>query len=283
MFEDVTARKEAEETFQNLAERSPNMIFINRAGRVVYANTKSEEIMGYSREEICSPVFDFAKLVAPEYHAITRDHFQKHMRGLDVPSIEYVIIAKDGTRIPAMISTKLIQYNGQPAILGIVTDVSQLKHAEARLRESAAKLQEQKRALEEKNAALKEVLAQIESEKLEIKRQVTANAEKLLLPILHKMKRKASPTDRRHLDLLESNVRDLTSRFGSLLSSRATALSVRETEIANMIKSGLSSKEIAQLLQVSIRTVDTYRNRIRKKLGISRKRVNLSSHLQTLV
>ncbi|MCK4416294.1 MAG: MEKHLA domain-containing protein, partial [Thermoplasmatales archaeon] len=66
MFRDITDRKQAEELlqksedkFRTLAEHSPNMIFINKKGRVVYANRKCEEITGYKREEFYSPDFDF--------------------------------------------------------------------------------------------------------------------------------------------------------------------------------------------------------------------------------
>ena len=51
--------RESEEKFRNLAEQSPNMIFINRGGRVVYANRRCEELMGYTREEFYAPGFDF--------------------------------------------------------------------------------------------------------------------------------------------------------------------------------------------------------------------------------
>ena len=56
------ALRESEEKFRNLAERSPNMIFINKKGRVVYANWRCEEILGYKREEFYSPGFDFFNL-----------------------------------------------------------------------------------------------------------------------------------------------------------------------------------------------------------------------------
>jgi len=53
---DITDRKQArealaesEEKFRNLAEQSPNMIFINVGGRVVYANPRCEDVMGYTR------------------------------------------------------------------------------------------------------------------------------------------------------------------------------------------------------------------------------------------
>lgn len=276
------ALKESEEKFRTLAEESPNMIFINTGGRVVYANKKCVETMGYTREELCSPGFSFMSLVAPEYHESTRKYFQQHARGQEVPSYEYAVVARTGKRIPSVISTKLISYEGKPAILGIVTDMSGLKQAEEDLRDLAAKLRAQKKVLEQKNIALKEVLAQIEAERLDIRRQVTANAERLLLPALARIKAKAGSLDRRHIETLESGLRDLASRFGARLTEGAGSLSPRELEAAGMIKSGLSTKEIAQLLGVSLRTVDTLRNRIRKKLGISRKAVNLVTHLQSM-
>ena len=84
------------------------------------------------------------------------------------------------------------------------------------------------------------------------------------------------------LELLEGNVRELTSEFGLRLGNGSAALSAREMEICAMIRGGLSSKEMAESLKVSVRTVDVFRNRIRKKLGISNRGVNLFAHLQTL-
>jgi len=45
-MKDEEALRESEKKFRALAEQSPNMIFINKKGRVVYANQKCEEIMG---------------------------------------------------------------------------------------------------------------------------------------------------------------------------------------------------------------------------------------------
>ncbi len=282
MFQDITPRKEAQETFRNLAEQSPSMIFINQRGRVVFANKKCEETMGYTCAEICSPGFNFMNLIAPECHALTKRAFKTHSMGRDVSAYKYTILTRAKQRIPAVISTKLILYEGQRAILGVVTDVSALKHAEEKLGDAAGKLREQKKELEGKNAALKEVLAQIETEKLEIKQQVAANATKFIVPIVQKMRQKAGPMERLQCDLLLGSVEELTSRFGINLGGGSTALSAREMEVCNMIKNGMSSKEVAQSLMISLRTVDTFRNRIRRKLGVANKDVNLFAHLQTL-
>ncbi|MHC4335637.1 MAG: PAS domain-containing protein, partial [Planctomycetota bacterium] len=124
--ETLEALRESEEKFRNLAEQSPNMIFINKAGRIVYANERCEKLMGYDREQLCSADFDFLTLT--------------HTRGLDVPPFEYTIVARDGTRIEAILTTQLIQYEGERAILGIVTDITERKEAERGLKKSEAKL-----------------------------------------------------------------------------------------------------------------------------------------------
>jgi len=56
---DITERKrteealrESEQTFRTLAENSPNMVFINQGGKIVYANKRCVEVMGYTLEEI---------------------------------------------------------------------------------------------------------------------------------------------------------------------------------------------------------------------------------------
>ncbi len=134
---DITERKlalealwESEEKFRNLAEQSPNMIFINRKGRIVYANEKCEEIMGYTREELYSPDFDFLVLIAPEFREKIKGNFNRHLRGEDVPPYEYSILTKAGKRIEAILTPKLIDYEKEKAILGTITDITEQKKAE---------------------------------------------------------------------------------------------------------------------------------------------------------
>jgi PAS domain S-box-containing protein len=143
MFEDITERKktedslkEREENFRNLAEESPNMIFINQKGKVVYANKKCEDTIGYTEEEFYSPTFNFLSIIAPESVEKLKSSFAMHLRGEEVPAYEYSLISKDGQRIEAIINTKLTEYNGEKAILGIVTDITEREKAKRELQES---------------------------------------------------------------------------------------------------------------------------------------------------
>jgi len=141
IFRDITESKraedklhESEEKFRTLAEHSPNMIFINKRGRVVYVNEGCEELMGYKREEFYSPDFDFFTLIAPECRDLINKSFSKHVKGRDVTPYECTLITKEGKSIEAILTTKLIQYEGERAILGTVTDITEHKKAERRIR-----------------------------------------------------------------------------------------------------------------------------------------------------
>lgn len=132
--------RESEEKFRSLAEQSPNMIFINRKGRIVYINKKCDEVMGYTKEELCSDDFDFSTLIAPESLDLVMDNFNRHLRGENVQPYDYTLITKSGERIEAINASKLIQYEGQTAILGVVTDITERKRAERAIRESEERL-----------------------------------------------------------------------------------------------------------------------------------------------
>jgi len=122
--------RESEAQFRSLAEQSPNMIFINKNGKVVFVNKKCEEIMGYTREEFLSPSFDFRSIIASESQGLIQEAFSKHQQGEEVPSYEYSLITRKGENITAIISSKLISYFGENAILGVITDITALRQAE---------------------------------------------------------------------------------------------------------------------------------------------------------
>jgi PAS domain S-box-containing protein len=135
----LEALKESEEKFRTLSDESPNMIFINVGGRVVYANKRSEEVTRYTAEEFYSKDFNFLDLVAPEHRDLLKANFGRHLRGEDIAPYEYTLIPRGGGRVDVILASKLIDYGRQTAILGIVTDITERKRAEEALRESEKK------------------------------------------------------------------------------------------------------------------------------------------------
>ena len=74
----------------------------------------------------------------------------------------------------------------------------------------------------------------------------------------------------------------IISPFSQRLSSKLLNLTPKELQVAGLIKEGRTSKEIAELLDVAPSTVALYRNRIRKKLTVTGKKVNLRTYLASL-
>lgn len=153
--------------------------------------------------------------------------------------------------------------------------------AEESLKASQELLETEQKALAEKNIALKEVLQQVESEKKSVEHHFAKNVERILLPIIEKLRKKSSGLEKEYINLLEKNLKDIASPFLEKLSVKYSRLTPRELEVSNMIKNGLSSKEIAGFLNISTLTVHRYREYIRKKMGIANKNINLASYLHT--
>ena len=133
--------KESEEKFRALSEKSPNMIFINRGGKLVFVNNKFVDIMGYSKKEFLSNDFDFMNLIAPESKKEIRESFKKHLSGIEIPPYESKIITKNKKKIEIIINTKLIDFEKEKSILGIITDVTELKKIEKEKKETGDYLQ----------------------------------------------------------------------------------------------------------------------------------------------
>lgn len=163
----------------------------------------------------------------------------------------------------------------------LVNAVEQIKTAAA-IRRLSSKLREKKTELEKKNLALKEILNQIEKEKTDLRNRIKAHIKKLILPVLTRLKSNAlsEETRRHYLEILESNFLEIASDFTDKSINDKVNLSPRELEICNLITNGYHSKEIAQLLQISVLTVERHRFNIRRKMGIRKHQVNLRSFLQ---
>jgi DNA-binding CsgD family transcriptional regulator len=152
--------------------------------------------------------------------------------------------------------------------------------AEVRLKKFAKELQEQKLALEQKNITLIELVSQIELEKDKIKKDIATNIDQLIFPVLDRLKIKKN--NQKYITLLQHHLKELTSSFGRKITKKSLTLTAKEIEICSMIKGSITSKEISDILSISLQTVEKHRKNIRRKLGISNKDINLFSFLQSL-
>ncbi len=166
-------------------------------------------------------------------------------------------------------------------MIGYSTDITKRKRAEDMLRQTTEQLEIEREALERKNIALREILGQIEAEKNTLKQQVTTNVEQAILPIIHRLKESANPSQTRNFGILEKDLKEIVSPFLDTIRSNYTRLSPRELEVCRLIKNGMTSKEIAEALNLSLMTVHKYRELIRKKLGLVNDGTNLQTYLRS--
>lgn len=148
---------------------------------------------------------------------------------------------------------------------------------------AAQQLQTEHRALENMNITLREVLKKVQDEKRDVGRAVQANVEKIVIPILYALRDVVSSEHIGYIDLLECNLSEIASPFVNKLAGTFMSLSPAEVRICHMIKSGLSTKEIAKLRNLSPSTVSRHREHIRRKLGLTNNSVNLPTYLHTFM
>ncbi|MCE9614293.1 MAG: PAS domain S-box protein [Lentisphaerae bacterium] len=139
--------RESETKFRVLAEESPNMIFINQGGRLVYVNPRCVDMLGYTREELYAPTFDVLGIVDASSAETVRRNLDTHLRGQETEPYECVLRTKTGRRLDALLATRIIEYEKGRAVFVIVTDVTASREAERtrlrqqeRLQRLAAKL-----------------------------------------------------------------------------------------------------------------------------------------------
>jgi DNA-binding CsgD family transcriptional regulator len=153
--------------------------------------------------------------------------------------------------------------------------------AERQLQESNRQLEVERKALAESNIALRGVLARIEDEKRDMCRDIQANVERILMPIIHALMLRVSRPDRKYVELLRDNLDDIVSPFVSQFSRQNIALTPTEVRICDMIRRGMQTKDIAAIRGVSVATINRHREHIRRKLGVTNTAVNLVTLLQS--
>ncbi|MBD3233866.1 MAG: PAS domain S-box protein [candidate division Zixibacteria bacterium] len=175
-------------------------------------------------------------------------------------------------------------YSGNRPTRDIVLYIEEIMNIVAgKIREirSVQNLEREREELEKKNIALNEILTNIDAQKTEIKRQVADNINEMLMPFLRRIANPDGSVNQQALTVLRGGLEDLAQTSTDFVH-RFSKLTPREIEICNCIRRGFSSKEIAEELTISPATVHKYRELIRKKLGLTRKGVNLRTFLKNL-
>ncbi len=142
LVQDVTARHEAQEAlarseanFRALIENAPDAIGVFRkGGEHLYVNPKLAAFLGYDRDTMVAK--QVRDLIHPGDHAMFADRNERRERGESLTPAEYRLVHKDGRTLYAEIISMKVQFDGGPAVLCMIRDLSERKQMQLQLLQS---------------------------------------------------------------------------------------------------------------------------------------------------
>ena len=178
----------------------------------------------------------------------------------------------------------LQKISGQTAAVGtILLDVTTRKQAEQELAERETELKRKSLQLTEMNTALRVLLRQREEDQGELEERFVSNINQLVLPYVHKLKgMHLNEAQGSYLEIIETHLKDIITPFLRLIVSQYPHMTAKELQVATFVREGKSNKEIAELMNITLNTVEIHRYNLRKKLGLQNKKINLRSYLLSL-
>ena len=282
-FCDITERRQAERMlreseikFRTLFNSLPMATIISSLedGKLLEVNDVFERSMGYSREEaLQKTTVDLGIWTSPEQRA----RYAALLKQYDaVRNFETVLRRRDGSLATVLISGELIEIAGAKRIITAGLDITERKRLEEDLTATTARLQDM-------NVALRVVFEQREQDRLEMERRVLDNMRMLVTPYLVAVRGENLSSQAAHnLDFAVKALEDITSGFARILNDEYRTLTGNEIRVADMVRSGMTSKEIAAALGLAVTTANFYRASIRKKLGLVGKKVTLGAYLMAM-
>ncbi len=296
IIRDITERKYAEKELQNSEEMSRTIfetandliIYVGMDGTILDINDKVADIFGYIGEEVIGKKFTDFRLFNKKNLRTVLDFYGNKMANNTLQTFEVEALRKDRSIVFIEITCRIMKKDGKiKGFFNVLRDITERKQAEAALRMHRDHLEElvKKRTsnLQEANTALKVLLKKREEDKIELEEKMLLNVKELVLPYLEKIKKNRLDNQiKTCVNIIETNLNDITSPFVRKLSSKYLNFTSGELQVANLIKHGKATKEIAQLLNLSHRTIDFHRANIRKKIGIKNLKANLRSYLLSL-
>ena len=132
------ALKESEEKYRTLVEKANDGICIVQDGILKYANPRTYEMSGYKVNELIGK--KFIQFVIPEEKEKLLQRYKKRIAGEKIEEMyETTFLKKDGSRLYAQITVSMVDYEGKPAELVIIRDITKIKKMEIALKKSEEK------------------------------------------------------------------------------------------------------------------------------------------------
>jgi len=247
--------------------------------------------LGYTADEVYNHKDFWESLLHPDDKQRTFALLQKHLHG-ETPRFvaEFRLRNKAGGWQWMLSRGQVVEWdkNGIPLrIVGTHTDITQRKKYEIELGKIQQSLQELVKQrtieLEETNTALRVLLKKREQDREKLEQQIADTISDLIDPYLTKLENSGLTENQKNLlKILAFNLKEITSSFSHSFYAKFHKLTPAELQVANLVRLGKSTKEIADMLALAPGTISTHRRNIRKKLGLSNKKANLQSLLSSV-
>jgi len=207
------------------------------------------------------------------YRGIDRDITKRKLAGQVLEQINVELESRVEAR-----TADLVKANRQ-----LKEEVGERKQTEKTLKKREKELKNKTAQLQELNSALKVLLMKKDEDKVDLEEKMVSNVRELVFPYLIKLDNGKLPDkEKAFVNIIESNLKDIISPFARSLTSKYLRFTPTEIQVANLIKQGKTTKDIAELSNLSPRTIEFHRDNIRAKLGIKNKKANLRTHLLSL-
>jgi len=266
--------------WRSLADNAPNLILVvDREGVIHYIN---QTVPGLAVEEVVGKShYDYA---TPGYRKMMKKAIGHVFETGTTTSYEIEGVGPDGRA--SWYTSQLGPIKRKGRVVGVTimpTDITKQKQAEAELKIKQDGLKAKAKELREVNNALRVLIEQRREDRKQLEEKILLNVKELILPYINKLKNNGLNTQQvTYLKILESNLSDIVSPFIHRLSSRFSALTPKEIQVAHLIREGKKTSEIAELLGSSKRTIESHRQSLRYKLGVKQTKGNLRSYLLSM-
>jgi PAS domain S-box-containing protein len=278
------ALRDAEARYRGLIEFLPDAVVVSDGDeRIVFANPAAARLIGASEPEtlVGRSLFEFFH---PSSHATVRARSQAALtEGVAGPADRRRVVRLDQSVLNVDTAITPIQFDGRPCVLRVNRDVTARVQAEEALLQKDREISLQLGKIEKLNAALTALLEHREQESQRHLAGLHTTLEQLVLAHVETLKATTLTADQRVLiEVIEANLRNVAASFVRQLDSWKLQLTPTEVQVADLVRLGKRSKDIARLLHVSPSAITFHRNNLRTKLGLTGRPINLVSYLRTM-
>lgn len=298
-FRDITTRIHMEEELSRSEKRlrlaldasSDGVWDRNLVTGEVYYGENWHRVLGYHDEEAKELGLTWEGLMHPDDREMALAKVDEHLKGFAGRyQAEFRMRNSRGEWQWILARGQVVDWDegGRPLrFVGTHTDITYRKHFEQELFNAHGELEKKftarTREIEETNLALNVLMRKLKEDKRELEQHISANFSALVEPYLDKLDRGASTGGQKMLlDILRANLAEILAPFTDALSSKLIKLTPAEIQVANLVKQGMRTKEIAEVLNLSPGTINIHRKNIRRKLGLTGQGANLQTVLSSL-